>query len=291
MRDLFGNVINVEKRVVRRKHEDYEAFVEKFKPKKTTDDCYTLPAVYEAVLRRARELCGIPVDAPIVRPFWPGGDYERHDYPTGCVVVDNPPFSILSKIKKFYGAHGIKYFLFAPSLTLFSSYTCDECYIVTNSDITYENGAKVRTAFVTNMLPEWQVITDWKMRRYIIDAVESCKEVNELPIYDYPQNVITSARMQKIVRDGVEFKVPRGECRFIRKIDSQGDKAIFGGGFLISDKAAAEKAAAEKAAAEKAAAEKAAAEKAAERMRFYFPLSDKERGIIEKLNEQASKRR
>ena len=26
------------------KFEDYEAFVEKFKPKKTTDDCYTPPA-------------------------------------------------------------------------------------------------------------------------------------------------------------------------------------------------------------------------------------------------------
>ena len=28
---------------------EYEAFVEKFKPKKTTDDCYTPPEVYEAV--------------------------------------------------------------------------------------------------------------------------------------------------------------------------------------------------------------------------------------------------
>ena len=29
--------------------EDYDAFVEKFKPKKTTDDCYTPPIVYNAV--------------------------------------------------------------------------------------------------------------------------------------------------------------------------------------------------------------------------------------------------
>ena len=28
---------------------DYDAFVENFKPKRTTDDCYTPPAVYEAV--------------------------------------------------------------------------------------------------------------------------------------------------------------------------------------------------------------------------------------------------
>lgn len=30
--------------------ESYEEFIEKFKPKKTTDDCYTPPSVY-AVIR------------------------------------------------------------------------------------------------------------------------------------------------------------------------------------------------------------------------------------------------
>lgn len=30
-------------------NESYEEFVDKFKPKLTTDDCYTPPAVYEAV--------------------------------------------------------------------------------------------------------------------------------------------------------------------------------------------------------------------------------------------------
>lgn len=31
------------------KGETYEEFVEKFKPKKTTDDCYTPPEIYEVV--------------------------------------------------------------------------------------------------------------------------------------------------------------------------------------------------------------------------------------------------
>lgn len=31
------------------KSKTYEEFVEKFKPKKTTDDCYTPPVVYDAV--------------------------------------------------------------------------------------------------------------------------------------------------------------------------------------------------------------------------------------------------
>lgn len=30
-----------------KKFNEYEGFVDKFKPKKTTDDCYTPPAVYQ----------------------------------------------------------------------------------------------------------------------------------------------------------------------------------------------------------------------------------------------------
>lgn len=30
---------------------------------------------------------------PIVRPFWPGADYTKVEYPDNAVVVDKPPFS------------------------------------------------------------------------------------------------------------------------------------------------------------------------------------------------------
>ena len=100
--------------------ESYEEFVEKFKPKKTTDDCYTPPRVYEAVKDWVVKEYGID-PTKIVRPFYPGGDYERFEYPEGGVVLDNPPFSILSKILRFYDERGIAYFLFAPTLTIFSS--------------------------------------------------------------------------------------------------------------------------------------------------------------------------
>lgn len=46
---------------------------------------------------------------PIVHPFRPGADYGRAEYPDGCVVVDNPPFSILAKIIRFYQAHGVRF--------------------------------------------------------------------------------------------------------------------------------------------------------------------------------------
>lgn len=94
---------------------EYAEFVEKFKPKKTTDDCYTPENVFEAVAAWACAEYGIE-RAAIVRPFYPGGDYERYDYPEGCVVLDNPPFSILTQILNFYNAHGVRFFLFAPSI-------------------------------------------------------------------------------------------------------------------------------------------------------------------------------
>lgn len=53
-------------------NEEYEEFVEKFKPKKTTDDCYTPPAVYEAVKSWAVKEYNLN-GRKIVRPFYPGG--------------------------------------------------------------------------------------------------------------------------------------------------------------------------------------------------------------------------
>lgn len=54
------------------KNETYEEFVEKFKPKKTTDDCYTPPEIYEAIKKWACEKYGID-PRKIIRPFYPGG--------------------------------------------------------------------------------------------------------------------------------------------------------------------------------------------------------------------------
>jgi hypothetical protein len=100
--------------------EQYDAFVDKFKPKKTTDDCYTPDNIMEAVqdwvaaeYHRDKAL--------FVRPFWPGADYTQADYPDGCTVVDNPPFSILAQIATWYSERGIPFFLFGPALTICSA--------------------------------------------------------------------------------------------------------------------------------------------------------------------------
>ena len=261
--------------------EDYDGFVEKFKPKKTTDDCYTPPAVYDAILGWLRENVDIE-GREIVRPFYPGEDFEKFEYPDGCVVVDNPPFSILSKICRWYMAHKIDFFLFAPHLTLFSN-KAEIAHIVTSAPIIYENGANVNTDFASNLFGDIRIMTAPELRRRIVAA---CKKKNsrELPKYRYPYNVTSASLLGKIA-PYVDFVVRSSECRFISRLDSQRGKAgIFGGGVLLSNAKAAEKAAAEKAAAEKAAAEKAAAEKAAKRESIVWELSDRERRIVEELS-------
>lgn len=141
--------------------QDYEEFVEKFKPKKTTDDCYTPKAVYDIVLEYVNGIT--PLDGrQIVRPFWPGGDFENFDYPEGCIVIDNPPFSIYSKIVRFFLERDIDFFLFAPGLTQRVA-NADVCYVAAMAEVTYENGAVVRTSFTTNLIKDYRLMTAPKL--------------------------------------------------------------------------------------------------------------------------------
>ena len=238
-------------------NEEYKAFTEKFKPKKTTDDCYTPENVYKAVLDWVVAEYGID-ENNVVRPFWPGGDYERYEYPEGCTVVDNPPFSIISKICRAYQQAGVKFFLFAPYLTNFSTQTKGVTHILVDEGITYENGACIDTAFLTNLQPGIEIRTAPTLRSAISEAnkVNLRKNRKELPKYKYPPNVVTATMIGYLSKHGQDFQIPSNQCFFIRGTESQKKvgKGIFGHGYLISEKAAAEKAAAEKAAAEKAAA-------------------------------------
>lgn len=130
--------------------EEYGEFVDKFKPKLTTDDCYTPTLVYEAVKSWTLNHYELGI-AEVIRPFYPGGDYTKENYPDGCVVIDNPPFSILSEICRWYQEHKIRFFLFAPGLTLFSIASGIMNYIPIGVPVVYENGASISTSFVTNL--------------------------------------------------------------------------------------------------------------------------------------------
>ncbi len=249
------------------------------------------PEIYAVVLDYVRERWGV-YEADIVRPFWPGGDYEAFEYPEGCTVVDNPPFSMLSKIQGFYLDRGIRYFLFAPSLTCLSHQR--DCmrvdHIVCDCDITYANGAVVRTSFVTNLEPRYVLEADPGLGDKLNAANRARLKADKtsIPKYEYPNEVITSARAQYFAAHHTPYRVRREDACYISALDSQRahGKTIFGSGLLLSERAAAERAAAERAAAERAAAERAAAERAAaeraaaERAAAYkWELSERERAM------------
>ena len=226
---------------------EYQKFVDKFKPKLTTDDCYTPEIVYNAIRDWAAREYNLE-GREIVRPFYPGGDYQAYDYPPGCVVLDNPPFSIMSEIVKFYAERSIDFFLFAPALTLFSGNATSPNvgYIITGSQITYANGAVVATSFVTS-LSDYLAETRPDLYKVIEDANEENLKATAktLPKLSFPHAVATSARLQYLTKHGIRFAVKRSEAAFIRRLDAQekGD-AIFGGAFLLCERAAAERAAA-----------------------------------------------
>lgn len=189
------------------KSKTYEEFVEKFKPKKTTDDCYTPPDIYEIILNYALEKNGWQ-GRPVVRPFYPGGDFENYKYPNNCVVIDNPPFSIMSKIVNWYNEKGIDYFLFAPALTLFN--IAAPAHIAPNCSITYENGAIVRTAFVSSKGALLETSTDLtkQIKNYYAER-RSKKKPNRKNVY--PNTFITGAKLAVLANHGVELKVDDAE--------------------------------------------------------------------------------
>lgn len=67
----------------------------------------------------------------------------------------------------------------------------------------------------------------------------------QVPKYEYPLEVVTAARCNFYAQHGIVYRLRHEDTHFIRRLDAQGkEKTIFGGGFLISKRAAAERAAA-----------------------------------------------
>ena len=255
--------------------DEYRKFEEKFQVKKTTDDCYTPENVYEAVAEWVRREYGVDRDR-MLRPFWPGKDYQAEEYPEGCVVVDNPPFSIRSQIIDWYCRKGIRFFLFSPALTLLVRNGWKVCHIAVGVTITYGNEAQVPTSFVTN-LEDCAMRTAPELYRAVKAADDANRRENTgpLPKYSYPDEIVTAAIAQRWCQYGVTWRVGWEDAVQIRALDAQkaADKHVFGGGLFLSERAAAEKAAAEKAAAENGATQ-------------VWRLSDREKALSAALGKE-----
>ena len=250
---------------------EYQEFVKKFEAKRTTDDCYTPDVVYDAVAEWVASEYNVS-RANFVRPFYPGGDYQREKYKPTDIVVDNPPFSILAEITRFYKEHNVRFFLFAPRISNLSvASTQGFTNICVGAGITYENGAIVPTSYITNLESEYIAKSSPSLYKAVTEAnAKVLADLHrEMPKYAYPDAVVTAAMLSKYSKYDVEYGVKFSECQYISELDAQKEagKAIYAGGLLVNDEKAAEKAAAEKAGA------------------IVWELSDRERAIIEGLNQ------
>lgn len=178
------------------------------------------------MLSWAKGRYGLPEDVEVARPFWPGRDYASEEYPEGCVVVDNPPFSKMHDIVGFYMGRGVRFFLFANHLTLFSSLRLGCNAVVVGINVLFENGAEIPVSFLTNLGGRkvevsgglWAAIEEAQRRRASAAPVRTLR---------YPANVTTAARLARFARLGMELEL---DARPLQRV---GGERIFGGGVWL----------------------------------------------------------
>ena len=213
---------------------DYEAFLAKFQNQdKTTDDTYTPKDVYEAIVKYVGTITDLS-DKVILRPFYPGGDYENAEYPENGVVIDNPPFSIFTKICTFYTARDIPFFLFGPALTIFSC--CKYCTaVVISHSIEFENKIAPNCNFASNLYGDLIATTAPELDLLLDNCPSQTKKAN-LPSYVYPEELCSVSDMQTLARGGVKFAIHRDESQIVRDLSHMKDfgKSLFGDHLLLA---------------------------------------------------------
>ena len=228
----------------REEESNYAAFVEKFVPKRTSDDCFTPQNIYDIVADWVASEFHVSRDR-FVRPFWPGGDFikESESYKDE-IVVDNPPFSILASILRHYQERKRPYCLFAPAQTIFGScHTSGVNGIAVNVSITYGNGARIATSFLTSLGPD-KIRTAPDLYAALEKADKDNSGRRTLAKIHWPDHVLSSSRAGVLSRYGVDFRASAGDLYPISKCDNF-KGTIFGRGFLLCDDKAAELKAAE----------------------------------------------
>ena len=139
---------------------------------------------------------------------------------------------------RFYEEHNIDYFLFAPHLTCLGIRAAHS-HICVGVPVTYDNGAKVSTSFVASKGPLIRSAPD--LYRILDEANAAnikAKKAPPLPVYTYPDNVLTSNAVGLFSKYGIEYREDIGV--FVRAMDAQREagKGIFGGGYIVPEEAA-----------------------------------------------------
>jgi hypothetical protein len=158
----------------------------------------------------------------------------------------------MAQIIDFYQERGIRFFLFCDMRTGGTTAIRRDgvTFIATNSVVTYENGASVNTAFITNMTPELAVRTAPELKRIVAEVQ---KVENEQKKIIHHESTVVIARLMAI--SGVDYELKRDDIVTFNNC-SKTVKSIYGAFGLVGELKAAELKAAELKAAELKAAER-----------------------------------
>lgn len=212
---------------------DYDGFVEKFKKAnlpKTTDETYTPEDVYREILR----WLGPKIEGRrIVRPFWPGGDNRREEYTADDVVCDNPPFSQITEIARFYHAQGIDFFLFANGLTSLRLIRFGTVIFV-GAGLRFENGATVLTSFVTSLFPGVDIMLAPDLGQAIADCDSQVSREAKRTRYVWPRECLGAGELNTLCKKGKRCSIAKGDLDFAIK---EHGASFFGDRVLLSSRA------------------------------------------------------
>ena len=135
--------------------------------------------------------------------------------------------------------------------------------MIVADQITFENGAKVKCNFASNLYGD-KIITTAPLLNEYITACESQNQKVNIAKYRYPDEVLDVSAVQTICRGGIDWSLSRSECVIIRDLDRHPKRGgLFGDHFLMSVAKGAEKEAA--------------------RQAVPIELSPRERRIVERL--------
>lgn len=242
----------------------------------TNDECYTSPEVYDTALEYAVERYHLR-GKHIVRPFVPSGNYQQYVYGKNDVVIDNPPFSMTTEITKWYINHDIPFFLFINGLYAVSTSRGihgKATVIATNATVSFYHKPKnkaVKLGFVTNLEPKNIVIRGDLALNNKLNSLAK-KTLNK---FKYPENVIRNSDILKAICRGVELELTTYNSLFEDNLDYNKEhklNAVHGGCYIVDDNVYDEY--------------KAAIEKVPP-YTHHVMLSEREKGIIEKLNKRS----
>lgn len=214
-----------------KKNESFESFTENRKKRDlgvraTKDEIYTDQDEYNDLTEFFKQYYPEAFKRPIVRPFYPGGNYEDlTQYPAGCLVFDNPPFSIESKIVKFYNEHNIQYILFAPGNNL--SNMRNGCSTWTGCTIHYDAVAFF-SQFLTNLDTQQTLHISGELYNFMRNRYSTRHPVKQNLKDMMPDDCFYAGNVQVIARQGKNktIRLTDDNYNFYRELNGV---KVFGG--------------------------------------------------------------